>query len=390
MAIIFIPGIKGTELVDAYALHQPSRWPMEGALPGNMIEDVAQFALGPTDGHAAPRHLAPSRVVSRPCAQLILALRARFAPEPVFAFGYDWRQPLERSARHLASFLSEVAESERESGRTARLRLVTYSMGGLVLRSALTLRGPGDPLGNVDRIVFIAPPFHGSLGSIFALVAGEVDPWLGIGPVQRKTARTFASVYQMTPSWAGAAVNEDGEELDLYDEENWQRNVVQGASFQAETLRNAEAFVRGAGMHHGGHSDAPMLDDATLAEASDQVLVICGSGELTPCTLPVLTRNAPNPNWFDFASMRLDAHGDGRVWMPSAAIPGVRLAAFADSGGHALVCRDERVIALTSRWLAGHEAMRLSPRGPHDPLRRAEATFDAWDGTLDSLDRHVA
>ncbi len=390
MAIIFIPGIKGTELVDVHALRQPSRWPMEGALPGSMIEDVAMFALHETGADTPAYDLAPGGVVSRNCAPLVHALRRKLTPEPVVVFGYDWRQPLERSARHLALFLEELATSERRAGRSPELRFVTHSMGGLLLRSALALRGADDPLAGIGRIVFIAPPFRGSLGTTFALIAGETDDWLGVGPEQRKIARTFASVYQMTPSWANAAYDEDGHELDLYDPGNWQHNVACGRGFPAGVLRDAEAFVRGAQARHGGHSDAPMLADSILAAAPDKVLVICGSGEPTPCTLPVLTRNRPNPNWFDFASMRMDVHGDGRVWMPSAAIAGVPLAAFESSGAHALICRDERVIALASRWLAGLAAVRLAPRGPHDPLQRPEATFGVWDGSLDSLDLHVA
>lgn len=391
MTTIFIPGIKGTELIDTYPMDQPSRWPVAGALPGDMVDDPRVFALQAQNPDGDKHRLKPGRVVPRICAPLIHALRADLEPQPVLAFGYDWRQPLEHSARRLLRFLDDVVERDEASGRAPGLSFVTHSMGGLLLRSALALRNREDPFAGIDRVVFIAPPFRGSLGTTFALVAGENDEWLGIGPAYRKITRGFAPVYQMTPSWPGAACDEDGTELDLFDAANWQANVIRSRSFRSDLLRNAEAFVRAGATRHGGQSSAPMLGgDAALAEAADKVLVICGSGQPTPCALPVLARNTPNPHWFDFAHMRMDSHGDGRVWMPSAAIKGVTLAAFADSGPHALICRDERVIRLTSLWLAGKGATRLTPRTRTDSTRREKRCFDPWDGSPGSLASHVA
>ncbi len=389
MAIVFIPGIKGTELVDTYPLDHPRRWPMPGTRPGDMIESPREFALvdgrHDTDGH----WMQPSRVIHQICGPMIHKLRTQLAPEPVYAFGYDWRKPLEDAALRLARMLEDVVARERAAGRAPELGFVTHSMGGLLLRSALLLRRRRDPLADVGRIVFIAPPFRGAIGSPFALVAGETDDWFGTGPDYRKVTRGFPSVYQMTPSWPAAAVDEDGRELDLFDPANWQANVARGESFRPGFLRDAEAFVRGRKARHGGRSPAPMLGDAALAAAADKVLVICGAGLPTPCALPVLTRNAPNPNWFDFAHMTIDARGDGRVWMPSAAIKGVTLAAFAGGGEHSLLCRDERVTRLTALWLSGQRAVALKPRTPHDPVRRRRHRFRPWDGRIESLDQHI-
>lgn len=389
MAVIFIPGIKGTELVDTYPLDHPQRWPTPGTQAGDMIESPREFALidgrHDTDGH----WMQPSRLVHQICGPMINKLRAQLAPEPVYAFGYDWRKPLEDAALRLVRMLDDVAARERAVGRDAELKFVTHSMGGLLLRSALALRNRREPLADVSRVVFIAPPFRGAMGSPYALVAGETDDWFGTGPDYRKVTRGFPSVYQMTPSWPGAAVDEDGKHVDLFDPANWQDSVAQGGSFQADFLRNAEAFVRDRKARHGGCSQAPMLGDAALATASDKVIIICGSGQPTPCKLPVLTRNRSNRNWFDFAHMGIDARGDGRVWMPSAAIEGVTLAAFADSGEHALLCRDERVNHLTAQWLSGRKAVALRPRLPKDAAKRQRRYFRPWDGRIESLDTHI-
>jgi len=390
MAIIFIPGIKGTELVDTYPLDHPPRWPGPDAAPGDMIESPRDFALidgrYDHDGH----WLQPGRVARRFCGPMIDALRTRCAPEPVHAFGYDWRKPLEVSASRLVQFVDDVCARERALGRKPALKFVAHSMGGLLLRSALPLRNRRDPFADVARVVFIAPPFRGAIGTLFALVAGETDVWFGTEPAYRKITRGFPSVYQMTPSWPGAAVDEQGRSLDLFDAGNWQANVAKSDSFRADFLRDAEAFVRVRKARRGGGSNAPMLSDAGLAKAAGKLLVIAGSGQPTACALPVLTRNKPNPNWFDFAHADIDTLGDGRVWLPSAAIEGVPLVGIDGSGEHALLCRDDRIIGLTAQWLSGQRATMPTWRTPDDAVARRKRYVKPWDGRRDSIARHIA
>ncbi|HEX7342129.1 MAG TPA: hypothetical protein VF269_07610 [Rhodanobacteraceae bacterium] len=384
MAVIFIPGIKGTELVDTYPLDWVPRWHAHTANP---------MGLALADGHVDARDarwMQPGQLFTEAYGSLIHKLRAWLTPEPVHAFGYDWRQPLETSARRLVTWMDDIVEHERLAGRDPTLKFVTHSMGGLLLRSALRLRNTRDPFAGVGRTVFIAPPFRGSIGAPYALVVGETDSWFNTDQGQRHVTRGFPSVYQMTPSWRGAAIAEDGRPVDLYDPDNWQANVRQANTFSPDFVRHAEAFVHGRRARHGGHSSAPMLDDAVLAKAADKVLIISGSGQPTPCALPVLTRNARNPNWFDFAHARIDTRGDGRVWLPSAAVKGVRLAAFAGSGEHGFACRDTRVASLTSLWLQGQGALMLTPRGPNDPVKRPRRFFPVWDGRMESLDKHTA
>lgn len=384
MAVIFIPGIKGTELIDTYPLDWPSRW-------SRNVGDPVELALaGGRHDAASDRWLKPGRLIGEFYAPFIRKLRAWLAPAPVYAFGYDWRRSMEASAPRLVAMVAEVVERERLAGREPRVRFVTHSMGGLLLRSALGLLNARNPLADVGRTVFIAPPFRGSIGAPYALVVGEPDAGFNTNEDQRHIVRGFPSVYQMTPAWRGAGVDEEGRDVDLFDPARWQANVRDGGGFQPAFLRDAEAFMRGRAARHGGHSDAPMLADAAMARAADRVLVIAGSGRPTPCALPVQTRNARNPNWFDFAHMPVDAHGDGRVWLPSAAVKGVRLAAFADTGEHAMLCLDPRVANLAATWLAGGPATMLQRRAPHDPVRRRHREFPTWDGRIDSLERHIA
>lgn len=88
-----------------------------------------------------------------------------------------------------------------------------------MLRSALGLCDT-DPLEHVSRIVFIAPPFRGSCAIPEVLMKGQKNGWLSDEKNFRKLARGFPSVYQLIPSYDGAAVDEDEATLDLFDVDN--------------------------------------------------------------------------------------------------------------------------------------------------------------------------
>lgn len=390
MAIVLIPGIKGSELVDSYLLSWPRRWSMEDMAVGDILENPLDFALtegryDASDGH----RMRPSRLIHYAYGAIVTKLRAWHAPEPLYTFSYDWRKPLELSALTLVRAMDELAGRERAAGRSPELRFIVHSMGGLLLRSALRLRNRRDPFAGIGRTVFIAPPFRGSIAAPFALVVGENDGWFGTDEDYRRIARTFPSVYQMTPSWQTAAIDEQGRSVDLFDAANWQANVRDGGEFQASFLADAEAFVRDRRAKYGAVSSAPVLSDAVLARNADKVLVLCGAGRTTHHTLPVLTNNTRNPNWFDFSHAVADLNGDGRVHFLSAAVKGVTLAAFAGAGEHALLCRDERITNLASLWLRGRKALKMTRRGAHHSVSRHAAHFGMWNGDPATFNAHI-
>lgn len=391
MAIIFIPGIKGSELIDSYPLDWPRRWSIEDMVVGDLVEDPHDFALAEGRYDAAEGHwMRPGRLIHYAYGSMITKLRNWKRSEPLYTFSYDWRKPLELSAQRLVRAMDTLAGRERAAGRTPELQFITHSMGGLLLRSALGLRNRRNPFDGIGRIVFIAPPFRGAIGAPYALVVGERDGWFGTDEDYRSIARTFPSVYQMTPSWAAAALDSAGESLDLFDAANWQANVRDGGQFKARFLADAEAFVRGAKGQFGGVSGAPMLSDAALARHADKVLVLCGAGLDTRRQLPVQSDNSRNPNWFDFAHACSDEQGDGRVHFSSAALRGVTLAGFANAGDHALLCRDERVTNLTCLWLEGFKALKMTRRSPQHSVDRPSRTyFELWDGKAASFAKHI-
>jgi hypothetical protein len=262
-------------------------------------------------------------------------------------------------------------------------------MGGLLLRSALGLRKP-NPFEGIGRIVFIAPPFRGSCDIPKVLIAGEKNGWLSDQEDFRKLARSFPSVYQLIPAFPKAAVDESGNELDLFDFKNWQANVAQKGKLNETFLANAEAFRRGTQATQGGASDAPMLPDDELRQHADDTLVLMSVGYPTVYQIPVLTQNPPNRNWFDFEHALSDLRGDERVHLRSAAIEGIPLAAYRGADSHGTVCRDYLIIRSAATWLKGQRLFKMKPRTAKDSVaRRAKSYFEPWDGQKDSLDGHI-
>jgi len=391
MAIILVPGIKGSELVDTYQLDWPTRWSLEDMVVGDVGENPRDLALvdGRYDANDVHRVRA-SRPLRYAYGDMVGKLRAWRAPEPLYAYSYDWRRSVEHAARGLVEFSAEIEGRLKALGRKENIQFIGHSMGCLVVRSALGLRNARDPFAGVGRVIFIAPPFHGAVGAVKMLVAGERDGWFGTDEDYRRIARSFPSVYAFTPSYDGAAVNEQGANVDLLDARNWQANVRDGEDFSSQFLSDAEALIRGSKAVYGSKSAAPLLTDAALASHADNVLVLQGVGVPTPRQLPIQTANTRNPNWCDFTQMVSDAQGDGRVHLLSSAVPGVTLAAYAGAADHGRVCRDSRIINTVSLFLEGKRPLKMKPRGPEDSAtRRSRRYFEPWDGDTSDFSAYI-
>jgi hypothetical protein len=103
MAIIFIPGIKGSELDDSYPLDWPTRWSMKDMVIGEVFDSPDDLRL--TDGRydSGNGHwMQPTRIIRYAYASMLGKLRTWKSPEPVYAFSYDssrkWKGARRRSA----------------------------------------------------------------------------------------------------------------------------------------------------------------------------------------------------------------------------------------------------------------------------------------------------
>jgi len=81
---------------------------------------------------------------------------------PVGTFAYRNDGPIQEAGEKLAAALRELARTQEKTP----VALVTWSMGGLVARAAI--EDPRIAPGNVERLIMVAPPNHGSQLARFA------------------------------------------------------------------------------------------------------------------------------------------------------------------------------------------------------------------------------
>ena len=378
MPIVFVPGIKGTELVDTYPLPFEVRWSLEDMLIGNVFEDEQDLRL--RDGRFdQDLHLFREwQPIGYAYGTMLKRLRKHDAH--CYVFAYDWRRRIEDSAVRLVEFMEHIQQKHSHAQHESPLDFVTHSMGGLVLRSALRLR-PNFP---VSRIVFIAPPFRGAADICKVLISGEKSGWFSDNEGFRKLARSFPSIYQLIPSYDSALVRSpSGSSLNPFQLKNWQKNVTsRGKGFDPSFLANAEAFVRADGAQLSGKSDAPMLEEKTLAKRyGNRAITIIGTGHKTTWQIPVLSNNTANPNWFDFDRTRTDVLGDGRVHLKSCGIRGMTLAAFDTRLDHGRVCRESVIVDAVEMWLSRGKLLKMRRRTRRNSVKRpSKAYFPIWNG----------
>lgn len=213
-ALIYLPGIMGSELVDdrgnvVWGL-KPSLI-FRQALFGDVLE---RLELRPGDGIRASRPVRfpvnlPLLTAMEPYSALEARLKtAALRPEAVRSFAYDWRKSIAVAAAELAPFarahLTEwrrrwraLPDDERK-GPEPRLTLVGHSMGGLV---ASHFAAFGDDDEAVRRIVTLGTPFGGSLNAVNVLATGDALPMRLFARALRDTARTLPGLHELLARW---------------------------------------------------------------------------------------------------------------------------------------------------------------------------------------------
>jgi hypothetical protein len=196
-------------------------------------------------------------------------------------------------------------------------------MGGLVL--ARYLREVQDmPRSRrlVRRVVTLGTPFRGSMDAVLKMATG-MGTLTGADPRdrERETARTIPALYQLLPSYDGAATTPDGGRADLFDVENWQKSVLDTLE---EFCKRQHAETTAPALLQSHLARARALVEAVngldprraLAGGLDDWLAIAGLGERTHQTVH-LTRDRRGPR-FEFVEppageVDLASSGDGTV-----------------------------------------------------------------------------
>ena len=109
---------------------------------------------------------------SKPEDVLALLAPARELKRPCGTFAY----PNDHTLRESAELLAKELDSFAQQHPRRRVVLVCHSMGGLVARACV--ENPTLDPGNVDQMIMIAPPTHGTLVAHFAAGTDLWEHWL--------------------------------------------------------------------------------------------------------------------------------------------------------------------------------------------------------------------
>ena len=170
----------------------------------------------------------------------------RFGTRCYYFFVYDWRKDLVKVAEELDSFIHQVqinhGGSVKETNSKIKVNLVSTSFGGLVTRYYLaygsvdvlnpTLKNPTptyDGKKRVNKVIYIATPFQGSMLGIRALMKGYR---FGVAKVRPETVATMPSMYYLLPppdmvwlqTYSGARF--DPTVRSLYEIETWKKYSI--------------------------------------------------------------------------------------------------------------------------------------------------------------------
>lgn len=305
--VIVVPGITATYLRDDYPLPPDTIWSV-------MTKRFDRIRLHPDNLRFEvnqPARVLPGQVYEVAYESLIEELRHNLSPKedlpvPVYAFGYDWRQPLEMAEHQLAEFVQEVIERTKlmrhyaEAGYAGnpKVNLIGHSMGGLIIAGYLASQRGAAP---VSKVATLASPFRGSFEAVIKTVTGTAE--LGTSRAasrEREAARVTPAMYHLMPSFEGALQFGDGlAQSSIFDPGIWQPSIL--ASIQEYIRLHAVApgnvddqagqarDLFGAMLHSAAtyHEKLESIQLADLNMSENDWLAVAGVGSKTRVRLKV-------------------------------------------------------------------------------------------------------
>ncbi len=337
-AILYLPGIMGSELVDARG---EVVWGMKPGLLARQVffrDVMTRLVPHPDDGIRA------SRPVQLPVAVPLLGgvepytrlehrlQQVTLHKDAVLPFAFDWR----RSVADAAAALAPVARTHLERWRRRfaalpadetrgrpqpQLTLVGHSMGGLVASwFATALRDQGGD--DVRLVVTLGTPFAGSVSAVRVLAEGTQLPFGLFAKALRDATRTMPGVYELLATYRCV---DEGDADD-------------GLALPFRRLTPADLAGLGAdpGLTEAAQRTMADLREAMAREAGDRVHSLVGTYQ--PTLQSVRFRSGGDPEFAEVVAdtetrRREDHRGDGTVFRYAALPQGVTPSLLPQSHG---------------------------------------------------------
>lgn len=279
--VFLLPGIMGTELTADGDAIWVDHWALVRGGFGRLTAEAAGIVPGSIDGDTY-QALADALAVDH----------------EVIPFGYDWRLPIDDAARRLNDAVrARLADAERQK---RSIRFVAHSMGGLVVRAMMTLKGSAwaDLQRLPDRrFVMLGTPNQGSHAISLLLTGNDrLINMLAIADLRNSLhelvaiAAKFPGALDMTPATG---------ERDYFKRQAWSDLASAKENPERWPLPEQSALDRSRDFRR-------RLDEQELS--GDEVFYVAGTAKDTPIRADLDVSGA-RPRLMFIATRE----GDGRV-----------------------------------------------------------------------------
>ncbi len=235
-AVIMIPGIKGSQLINVNTHNFHPMW-RDVRFNFSNVEDLEL-----TEEYLGSRYEEKMEVLIERGSVESLAYK-EFMEDlevdvPKFFFSYDWRKSNRENGRNLHEFIEMLKKKSKASSTAKEIKtvsIVTHSMGNHILRFYIKDVG----FDSIDKIVFVAPPFMGSLAMVTAFIKGQ-GMFKNIKKKLREIVRTFPGAIELLPRYKNAALFKDDSAVDFFNKDHWQKGIITPGNnpYQVDLLIN--------------------------------------------------------------------------------------------------------------------------------------------------------
>ncbi len=376
-AIIFIPGIKGTKLVETNLPTWDTIW---SGIQSNFetIDDLELTAAYRNRYFEEnPRSIIrPSEIETLAYGEFLHDLKTE---APIYIFNYDWRLSASQNGASLAEFMDYLIDKSKARSDEIKKRypkaktpiqsfdFITHSLGNFILRNYLFHHG----FSKVSKIVFTVPPFRGSIDIVSAALIGE-GFFTGVKAKIRKLLRTMPGALELLPTYSEASHFDTNGTHNFFNFNHWQSNIVDADGPIPGKMKKALSLAKKVVQNE-------LCDLTTLSESErKRILVIARDGYETWQSIRV-KKNEPNNyrNFVDFENGLQTNDGDGRVphissccYWNSVQTLMLKDAFWYRDYSHGFVLKDERVQKLANRFLFGPRG--FAPSIPGGSIKRVK------------------
>ncbi|WP_165475097.1 lipase/acyltransferase domain-containing protein [Legionella yabuuchiae] len=244
--LLFIPGFKGSSLVDqegqlVWPTFIAAQLDHKTSLRNHVPEiDSVNSRRFKSSGVIEDISIIPGLYKINIYAKFFQAFK-RCSPEDteLIPFHYDWRQDLMMVVPRLKSLIERLKKEKRGT-----IDIVCHSMGGLI--TSYVLQMFDEPV--LRHVYFVAVPFQGTLKALLDLIQGS-SFGLNKTLLSSKAMASFASIYYLLPRYPAATPN-----YSLLDIETWkqfnlgylmaEQSPEKAAFLQRQLMRVARFYQR--------------------------------------------------------------------------------------------------------------------------------------------------